>query len=85
MIAGVATWVTRALVRSAAVVLALLPVWFTLEAFYTCVMCGKRCGSALRAEEHGREGEPVPLCTVCFDDEERLLHAMRLARATWRD
>jgi hypothetical protein len=84
MIASFATWFARSFVRSTAIMLAMLPVWITVEAFYTCIMCGQRCGSALRAEEHGREGEPVPLCSSCYDDEERLLGAMRFARAMWR-
>jgi hypothetical protein len=72
------------LVRSAAAVIAFGPAWLALELFYRCCMCGTRCASALRAEDHGRVGPVTPLCSSCFDNDGKLMHAMTFARARWR-
>lgn len=70
--------------RAAVAISVYAPAWLALELFYRCIMCGQHCGSAIRAEDHGRVGPVTPLCSSCFEDHGKLMHAMTFARARWR-
>lgn len=75
--------VLRDLARALTAIAVIGPAWIALGLFYQCIMCGQKCGSALRPEDHGRVGPVTPLCSSCFNDEGKLMHAMMFARARW--
>ena len=60
------------------------PWYLALDVVRHCVMCHQPTRAALDPAELGRVGERVPLCSSCYDDDGRLMHAMAFARARWR-
>lgn len=74
----------RIVARAVTALVTVGPAFLVIDLFYRCVMCGQRCGSALRAEDHRRVGPVTPLCSSCFEDHDKLMHAMTFARARWR-
>jgi hypothetical protein len=50
-----------------------------------CIICSTSCRSAIIAEELGRVGSNIPLCSKCFDDTGKLMQAMTFAHGCWKN